>query len=243
MMRARKRIEKALSRATPEDRHFGRIAYWSYHNAMRNFARFYGAGFVQTVEAFVALSPNNSYHPNLRSLSAVLFAYASGRSIEDFTVSTFNFCKRNAFGYVSGELSFLDTVGGPKISSFRDNILYPDTSTKVTVDGHMICVWSGEDMTMREANLFLRSMKRYREMERDFHLTARKYKMPTTHLQATLWALRKREGKILYSDQRDLFTGESRWSEVADPIDYPPFQKEDWLKWTANKGSQKCSKS
>ena len=133
----------------PTDIQMGCKAYPVYHHTLRAMARHYGTGFVPTVEAFVALSPNNDYHGNLRSLASILEALQVGLTFDHCQITTYRGCGVRAWGYLVGEVSFLDTVKGRKITSFRDNILYLRDSRKVTVDGHMISLAHGRDMTMR----------------------------------------------------------------------------------------------
>lgn len=232
-----KNLQAAFARVNDDDVRFGREAYWTYRHAMIRFSQFYRTGFVQTTEAFVALSPNNDYHGNLRSLAAVLFSAASGTPFSELTISTYRACGLRALSYVRGVASFSDTVTGPKITAFRDNILYPDASKRVTIDGHMIAVWHGRDLTMKEAASLLKSRAQYAEIEDGFRKFARKIGFSCNQLQATLWASRKRLGSISYSDQIELFSGSNRWLEVPDPMNYPPYQIELWRDWLKQRGS------
>jgi hypothetical protein len=178
-------LEEAAEGLDAGDLEFGAGAYPMYNEALRRFAAFYGTGFVQTVEAFVALSPNNDYIGNLRSLAAVLFAHRMGGG--PMRVTTYSACADRALDYVRGDVSFLDTVKGKKITAFRHNVLYPETSRRVTVDGHMVAVWSGRDLTMKEAVPILRG--RYAEVERDIARLARSRGVVPNALQAALWHL------------------------------------------------------
>lgn len=228
----RPEIEKAWARASDQDRAFGAAAYQSYHDTLRVFAKTFGTGFIPTVEAFVAMSPNNDYHGNLRSLSSVLYAHHEGLPLDKITISTYKACAYRAIGYLEGERSFLDEVQGQKITSFRHNILYLEASNRVTVDGHMIGLWHGEPLTMKQAAAKMKSPKVYAELEQDFVLVARKHKVAPCVLQATLWALQKRERGVKYSAQADLFSGVSRWLGTAHPKDYPPYiDKREWALW------------
>ena len=70
----RNNLRALFDQATPDDVAAGGCAYDKYNTVMQRFADFYGFGLVPVTEAFVALSPNNDYHGNLRSLAAVLTA-------------------------------------------------------------------------------------------------------------------------------------------------------------------------
>lgn len=213
----------------------GRASYPSYRASLQLWSEFYGIGLVPTVEAFVALSPNNDYHGNLRSLSSVMFSVAAGISFDRLTVSTYRACALRAINYLTGKVSFLDTVNGRKITSFRHNILYQKYSDKVTVDGHMVAVWLADTaMTMSQANEVM-SNKLYTDIEAGVRKLARANDMAPCDVQACLWVSRKQRQGIKFDDQQDLFSGKSRWDEVAEPQHYPPFQRKLWGKWRAER--------
>lgn len=150
------------------------------------------------------------------------------------TVSTYRACAVRAWGYASGEVSFPDTVRGPKITAFRHNLLYPESSQRVTVDGHMIALWAGRDMTMKEAAKEMTPTV-YRAIEKDVARIARAEGLSCPAVQASLWVYRKRTRGILFSTQRELFSGAGRWDEPCRPEDYPPFNAPDWRAWSAKK--------
>lgn len=223
-------LEAAWAQVNEDDLAFGRTAYAGYNVAMRAWATHYGFGFIPTVEAFVALSPNNDYHGNLLSLSGVMQGLVDGK---EYPISTYKACAVRAAGYLAGEVSFRDKVTGPKITAFRDNILYLDQSRRVTVDGHMICIWAGWDMTMKEAAEFLAKHK-YKTLEDDFLRLSTRLDLPPCQVQASLWHCRKRRLAVKFNQQLDLFTGGTAWDHPAHPSDYPPFPISD-------KGPESCS--
>lgn len=220
-----KHLQEAWGQVNDHDLAFGREAYRVYHRAMRRWADHYGLGFVQTVEAFAALSPNNDYKGNLRSLSSVMAAVARGDRIEEgrtaFTISTYRACGLRAFGYLTGAASFLDTVRGRKITSFRHNILYPEESKLVTVDGHMGALWAGKALTMKQAVPVVDA--HYGDIELGIQRIARRAGLAPCQAQASLWAYRKRAAGILWDRQPDLFRGGTMLDYEAIPTDFPPY--------------------
>jgi hypothetical protein len=233
---AKKNLQIAWDNVSVQDREIGEASYPSYHETLQGFAKFYGFGIVPTVEAFAALSPNNDYHGNLRSLSAVMYSVAADVPYSDLTISTYRACGGRAISYLKGTMSFLDTVGGPKITAFRDNLLYVGRSKRVTVDGHMAAIWSGNHgWTMKDAAAFLTTAN-YHLAEYHMRHFARTVKMKPCALQATLWVSRKRRQGIKFDSQEDLFSGKTKWEEVATPHRYPPYQTEAWATWAGNHG-------
>jgi len=218
-------IKAAWQLVSTSDKEMGMTAYPTYNATLRGLSDFYETGFIPTVEAFVALSPNNDYHGNLRSLVSLLRAYQQGHNFDDCVISTYRACGTRAWGYLSGEVSFLDKVKGRKITSFRDNILYLDQSRRVTVDGHMIAIALGSsNMTMSEANLALRSTTIYDDVENAVMALARQEGTSPCAVQAILWTWRKRTLGIKMDTQMDLFTGKTRWDGVIPPEEIMPYK-------------------
>ena len=213
-------------RASAHDLREGMLAYFRYRETLQTFADFYGFGLVPTVEVFAATSPNNDYHGNLRSTASVLHAVKHGIPPALVVVSCYQSCANRAYGYASGRVSFQDTVGGLKIRAFRHNLLYPDTSREVTVDGHMFAAWVGDDsMTMKQAALLVgRSKDTYAEVAEDIRKLARKHGLIPHQVQSTLWIARKRLLGIKYNTQMHFDHGSEDLSRIrCNPKDYLPF--------------------
>lgn len=204
----------------------GLLAYRRYRKVMQSFSDYYGFPLKDVTSAFVALSPNSDYHGNLRSLSSVLDGVRDGVNPKTITVSTYNACRDRAVTYVTGAVSFLETVKGPKIRAFRDNILRPNTSREVTVDGHMVAAWAGEAMTMKEASRLLKSKSDYLTIAAGIRELADEYEVAPCQAQAILWLTRKRVYAVKYSAQFNLFASKGdAWNTVCRPEDYPPYER------------------
>lgn len=206
------------------DHREGLRAYERYKLVMGTFAMWYGFPVGEVTSAFVALSPNNDYHGNLRSLASVLDGRANDVPLDRITVSTYNACRDRAYLYLDGQVSFLDTVKGPKIRAFRDNILRPDRSPLVTVDGHMVCAWTGKDMTMKEAARVMTSQTMYRRIASDIVELSVAHDIAPCQAQAVLWFTRKRVKAVKYDAQLSLFHNlDDTHRTLCDPKDYPPY--------------------
>ena len=208
------------------DHREGLMAYRRYRQVMAAFGEFYGFPLRDVTSAFVALSPNSDYHGNLRSLASVLDGVRDGVPADQITVSTYNACRDRAVGYVAGKRNFLKTVKGPKIRAFRDNIMRPNTSQEVTVDGHMVAAWHGKAMTMKQASRALKSLSEYRRIADGIREVADENGVAPCQAQAILWLTRKRVFSVLYSPQLSLFLPkDDAWKTVCDPRDYPPYER------------------
>lgn len=196
-------LRRLLDKADAIDIRDGVVAYNTYNQVINNFALAYGAKFEPTLAAFCALSPQNDYYGNLRSLASVLHAVQHSIPVTEVTVSTYNHCRDRAYAYLKGSADFLSTVKGLKIRSFYANILNPADLTPVTVDGHMVCAWKGINVPMTSAAVrppeYLEIAKGVREVAKDLDLIP-------NQVQAIIWFARKRLERIKYQPQLDFFT-------------------------------------
>jgi len=215
-------LRKMYQLATDADIAEGLLAYGRYNKVIQMFADEYGVSFERTLSAFVALSPNNDYFGNLRSLASVLAGYRAGRPVEDITISTYNHCRDRAFLYVTGERDFLATSKGLKIRSFYYNILTPDCPKHVTIDGHMKAAYEGEALTMKEA--IVGTKGEYHRIANAAKRLAKLEGMLPNQIQAVIWFTRKRVFEIKYQPQLSLFGDHSdTWRTVITPAEALPY--------------------
>lgn len=214
------RVLAIWSRADAVDRRDGAIAYPTYRRMMVEFAEHYGIPLNRVVAAFCALSPNSDYIGNLRSLRSVLRGLQFGDPLGSITVSTYRACLLRAYRFASGAGDFLVETKGPKTRAFYDNILNPETSDRVTVDGHVSAIVRGmTDATMKTA--IVKSLQEYRSCERAVTGAAAAVGVPPTTMQATIWLTRKRENRALFAPQLDLFRGSGLYIPLWDIQPYP----------------------
>jgi hypothetical protein len=212
-------LKALLDQADADDLAEGKLAYERYHKVIDWFSDSYGVAFDRTLAAFVALSPNNDYYSNLRSLASVL--QWRDEDPNAITVSTYNHCKLRALSYIKGEATFLDTAKGPKIRSFYLNILNPLDPLPVTVDGHMHAAYAGKRWTMKEAIV---RPKQYDAISSVVRHVAADCGLIGCQAQATIWFARKRTLGIVYKPQLDLFCDPSdKWHTLIKPIDAPSY--------------------
>lgn len=200
-------LRALLNKADAIDMREGISAYRTYHQVIENFAMAYGNKFEPTLAAFCALSPQNDYYGNLRSLASVLHAVQHNLPISGVVVSTYNHCRDRAYAYLTGASSFLGSVKGLKIRSFYANILDPEDPVPVTIDGHMVCAWKGINVPMKSASVrppeYLTIAQGLRELAADIDI------LPN-QLQAVLWFARKRLERIKFDPQLKLFGDDIR---------------------------------
>lgn len=204
----------------------GRTAYIKYHDLLLRLSIHYGFEFEPTVAAFAALSPNNDYLGNLRSLVSLLCCRTSisatslftRTGMERATVSTYKACAKRAISYLLDGVSFTETVKGQKITAFYHNILDPTCSRHVTIDGHMIGAYLAQPLTMKEAQKWM-TRTRYIEVARAVQALARQADMLPHQMQAILWMTRKRVLGVKYTPQFDLFNAQGEGQPITFSVE------------------------
>jgi hypothetical protein len=217
-------LRAMLARADKHDISEGMLAYARYNMYLRYLADVWGQDFERTVAAFCALSPNNDYVGNLRSLVSALQGMKEGWTSDMVTVSTYRACLRRAWRYLHG-VRFLDDAKGLKIRSFYMNIVNPLQWSPVTVDGHISAAWRGDDKaTMKDA--IIKSKREYETVAAAVREIAFAEFMVPNQLQAILWFARKRSLKIMAELQHDLFFPGDVW-RVIRGSNIQPFPRRD----------------
>jgi hypothetical protein len=215
-----KNILRVLDAADPIDVNEGRIAYFRYNELLKRFADRYSLPFPIVCAAFAALSPNNDYLGNLRSLKTVIEGFQSGRDRSRITVSTYGHCRDRALKYLDGSADFLGTVKGKKIKNFYQNILNPIDPVPVTIDGHAVNLWLGKIQSVKDARGF-----HYETVANDFRRAAIAENLIPNQVQAITWFAWKRINRILFKPQLKLFGDPSdRWETIVDLDEIKTFQ-------------------
>ncbi len=196
-------LTELLDQADPFDYDDGKRAYIRYHDLMHAIALHYDCPFERVVAAFCALSPNNDYVGNLRSLVTMLSYRKQVRDPMEATVSTYRHCQQRAYKYMVEGAPFLQYTTGLKTRSFYLNIVDPTHWGPVTIDGHMILAWRGEDGTMTDAQQKM-SRGLYKLIAEDITTLAIAHRMLPHQMQAILWFTRKRVKRVKYDPQLDL---------------------------------------
>lgn len=203
----------------------GLIAYQRYNEVMRLFGEYYSFPIDEVCSAFVALSPNNDYVGNLRSLASVLQGYSECIPVDRITVTTYSACRNRAYSYLGNQVSFLDTVKGPKIRAFRDNIMRPDKSPLVTVDGHIALAWHGKEGTMKDAARLIERRNGYIKIAADVTDLAVEEGIAPCQAQAILWLTRKRVFNIKFDAQLSIFgSSDDTHKTLHHPEDIKPYK-------------------
>lgn len=210
-------LSKYLSKADGIDWFEGRHAYQNYQTMLMSIADEYEFNFDAVVAGFCALSPNNDYVGNLRSLVSVLDGLNRGIAPEHITVSTYNHCKERAIKYILRQEQFHTPKRGLKILNFYYNILYPESKNWATIDGHMAAAFQGDGtLTMKEVMLTKGKYNIIKEATQDIAWEA---KLLPNQVQAIIWFVRKRVYGIKYDANFDLFDNKNDSWRIIMPLD------------------------
>jgi hypothetical protein len=215
-------LREMFARADDIDRHEGLLSYGRYNRVMRELAEHYGFSIDCVTAAFCALSPNNDYVGNLRSLVSLLHGMRERWHYDEIECSTYRHCLKRAHSYMTGEANFLNETRGRKIRSFYMNIVAPEDRRFVTVDGHVCAAWRGERLTMKEA--IVRGTKEYDQIEEAIMVLACRENLRPNQYQAVVWFTRKRVFQIKAEMHRDLFLpSDDVWRTYRDVKSIRPF--------------------
>lgn len=214
---SRANLERMFARADADDLREAAQAYFRYHRLMREIADAYTQPFERTVAAFAALSPNNDYVGNLRSLVSVLDGIKAGAPLESIVVSTYKHCRDRAYSYLVGAEQFPQRTTGLKILNFYMNIIDPTDLRWVTIDGHMCAAYRGDDAaTMKDA--IVRSRAEYEEIAFVVKECARAHFMLPHQYQAAIWFARKRTLRVRFDAQINLFRPRDDLWQISHPV-------------------------
>jgi len=216
-------LEKMFRQADRYDLSEGLLAYQRYHQLMKALAEKYQFSFPRTIAAFCALSPNNDYFGNLRSVVSVMNGINRDVPLAKIGVSTYKHCRDRAHSYLIGASKFVSPERGLKTLNFYHNILDPSDNRYVTIDGHIKATWLDKNLTMKEA--IVKSRKEYNEISGAIKSLAFKNFMLPHQYQATIWFTRKRVLTVKYNPQAGLLFGANDlWRTLHDINDIKPYE-------------------
>lgn len=215
-------LQKMWAQMDRTDYQEGLLAYTRYNLVMRELADRFGVELDRVVAAFCATSPNNDYVGNLRSVISLLDGYVKGVPFERVQITTYRHCGERAWRYLAGLSKFLDDAKGLKIRSFYQNILSPEDTRWVTVDGHMVAAWRGERLTMKEA--ICRGAREYHAIANGVKALAFNEFVAPCQYQAIIWFVRKRVFNVKYDGQLGLFASkDDAWRTLQDVAALKPY--------------------
>jgi hypothetical protein len=215
----RDNIRRIFDRVDTVDFNEGLNAYRMYRRTMRELSAKYDVRLSQTVAVFCATSPNTDNLKNLRTTATLLWGFRHGFDITDLTVATYRACGIRAWSYLHGT-SFLNTTRGPKIRNFYTNILWPNNPTAVTIDGHMVSLWYGKRLTMKQA---LATGFKYNTVADDFRTVAQELRLLPSQLQSMLWYTWKRIHGVKFEPQMNLFLQSNQWRNYIPADEIIPY--------------------
>ena len=156
--------------------------YFRVNDYCKTLASLYGISVIKVAGIMSALSPNNTFKSNIKSLEAFL------KTGGNCKVSTYGMQKEKALTIYNSHANIgieevKDILGDGKKSGFKtraffDNIVRPSESQEVTIDLWMIR-WAGLEGSL--------TPKRYREISQKVVELANSLNLLPHQVQAKLW--------------------------------------------------------
>ncbi len=180
--------------------------YLHFRERIIRYAARYGCLVPETAcGVYAALSPNNSEESNMEDMIRAVSCFRDPTSRLDerwagLTVHTYGANKLKAKRILEGE-SPDAVLKGLKTWNFYHNILEPESSEYVTVDGHMVNIWNGARVPLDEAGI---SRLEYRIVVAGVVELAERVGIRPCQLQSILWIAWRRLHRIYYKPQYEL---------------------------------------
>ena len=201
------------------ERNLGEGFFSKQRGRLETIAHNRGMDAIYVIGAFVALSPNNDEDGNYRDLLTTIDAVQRDLAPDQFSTSSWGPNKAKAIRILQKVYPF-DVLGGLKVINFYLNTLDPLDPEPVTIDGHMVSVWKGRRLLLRDrrgvagkeqrktGDSASISAKQYNIIAQDFRSVAKMLGLIPNQLQSTLWLTWKRMNNIRYDPQFRLFDWE-----------------------------------
>lgn len=198
---------RVFNKANVEDRKIAEDAWFKMRRLTAQIASKHGFSHRIGAAVFAALSPNSSYHGNLRDTDRVLAAAAAGLGLDDFKVSTYGNNKRKAWRIAKGEEP-LDLIVFDKTRNFFLNVDNPVDPFPVTIDGHMFNAWFGKRTPLKGVAM-KGNGKLYNQVASDVREIGQRHGLLPNVVQGTIWFTWRRTHNILTPKQKELWDAES----------------------------------
>lgn len=185
--KARSNILKVMAHATPEEIYEGSQWYADANATCRRIAANTGIPVVRIIYAMAALSPNVGWRSNIAAIATM--AYAKGK-YDGLKFPGYPENIKKAKRILDGGL---EALKGPKVTSFANNILFPNESTAVTVDVHAYSVASGKRFTSKEMPTI--TPKIYKTISDAYARAGESFGLTPSQCQAICWVVWRRLNK------------------------------------------------
>lgn len=125
------------------ERAWGLNWYKVAHDTCGEIAKRYGIELDMVVGVLSVLSPRTVWEQNVIDAENLIKAFKQGKRLSSVTVTTYGVNKKKAWDILrSGTVE--PFLKGVKVVAFYENILNPETSEAVTIDGHAVNIVYGK---------------------------------------------------------------------------------------------------
>ncbi len=183
-----KNILKMYSRAIPVEIEYGSRWYRVAHQEIKERVSIpYSVPMNIACGIVAVLSPRCVWEANVSDALKIVIAHRSSLPIDAFSVTTYGANKVKAWRLIGeGDMS---CMRGNKVKAFYDNLLFPECSLDVTIDGHAINIARGGVGLVKGSDF---SGKEFQEIGRAYQLAGQKVNLRGLEIQAITWLAYKR---------------------------------------------------
>lgn len=178
------RIIRCLNKSDNSQYKYGKEWYQRAHTICQDISKDTNQPLDLVVKTLVILSPSNKWERNIIDVRNILNAYKNKQPLSSIKVCTFGSNKQKVINLLNGIHTELK---GRKVNSFYDNIMYPHSSSKVTIDRWIMRVIHNEDKSP--------SNKEYDLIEKEFQRIANYVRLKPSELQAICWSVIRESNK------------------------------------------------
>lgn len=172
------RILRCLNKSNNSQYKYGKDWYKNAYSTCVDISKEVEQPLDVVVKTLAFLSPNNKWERNIIDTKNILNAYKNSVPLNEVKVCTYNKNKNKVINLLEGTNT---TITGRKVSSFFDNIYYPQSSNKVTIDRWIMRLVIDKDKSP--------SSKEYDQIESEFQRVANHIGLLPSELQAICWGV------------------------------------------------------
>lgn len=213
-------ILKVYEQAEPDELRYGLNWYHIANLEAKKLSMEFGVTVGQAAGIIAALSPNQSWLTNLNAVRTLLQAVKDGKQPGDIKIPAYGLNKLKGFQIALGAKPS-KVLGGLKVRAFYQNILRPNSSLEVTVDGHAYSVWHGTRFRVTDGDNKagqkipnLAKMGRYDAIAEDYREVARQLGLQPWQVQAVTWVVWRR---LIRTHAQDRHVRQQAYVKVLTP--------------------------
>jgi len=186
-------LENLFNRIPSSDRSVAISWYQEAHDFAHFLSFTYHISIEQAAGVIAVLSPRITWEQNLSGAMNLTLAHFEGKEIYEVEVHAFQSNVVKAWNILCNPNVATELLLGkraPKVRAFYDNILYPQSSTDVTIDSWMVRAYYNDIHLLGT----IKNEDERRAIKAEVERLAIKYGFRALDMQAILWIQIRKEG-------------------------------------------------